>query len=61
MTWPINIIITRLIKYIVAAVGNIVEGIINVNYKVILEVLIEVHFKIITRRNAIFIRSQITG
>jgi len=38
-------------------VGNIEEGIINVNYKVIIEVLIEVYFKVIARRNAIFIRS----
>jgi len=50
-------IITRLIKYIVAVVGNIEEGIINVNYKVIIEVLIEVYFKVITRRSAIFIRN----
>ena len=41
----------------VAVVGNIVEGIINVNYKVIVEVLIEVYFKVITKRNAIFMRS----
>ena len=41
----------------VAVVGNIVEGIINVNYKAIMEVLIEVYFKVITRRSAIFIRS----
>ena len=34
-----------------------VEGIINTNYKAIIEVLIEVYFKVITRRNAIFIRS----
>ena len=40
-----------------AIVGNIEEGIINVDYKVIIEVLIEVHFKIIARRSAIFIRS----
>ena len=52
---------TRLIKYIVAAVGNTVKGIINTNYKAIIEVLIEIHFKIIARRNAIFIRSQITN
>ena len=54
-------IITRLIKYIVAVVGNTEEGIINVNYKVIIEVLIEVYFKVITRRSAIFIRSQIAS
>ena len=41
----------------VAVVGNIAEGIINVNYKAIMEVLIEVYFKIIARRSAIFIRS----
>ena len=44
-----------------AAVGNIVEGIINANYKAIVEVFIEVYFKVITKRNAIFIRSQIAG
>jgi hypothetical protein len=44
-----------------AAVGNIVEGTININYKAIIEVLIKVYFKVITRRNAIFIRSQITS
>jgi len=42
-----NIIITRLIKYMVAIVGNIIEGIININHKVIIEVFIEVYFKII--------------
>jgi len=42
-------------------VGNIVKGIINVNYKVIIEVLIKVHFKVIARRSVIFIRSQITS
>ena len=57
MTWPTNIIITRLIKHIVAVVGNMAEGIINTNYKAIMEVLMEIYFKIITRRNAIFIRS----
>ena len=50
-------IITRLIKYIVATVGNIVKGIINTNYKIIIEVLIEVYFKIITKRNTIFIKN----
>ena len=54
-------ITTRLIKYIMAAVGNTVKGTINANYKVIVEVLIKVHFKVITRRNAIFIRSQIAN
>ena len=45
-----------LIKYIVAIVGNTVEGIIN-NYKVKVEVLIEVYFKVIAKRSAIFIRN----
>jgi len=45
----------------VAAVGNIEEGIINVNYKVIMEVLIEVYFEVIAKRNTIFIRSQIAS
>jgi len=54
-------IITRLIKYIAAVVGNTVKRIINVNYKVIIEVLVEVYFKVITRKSAIFIRSQIAS
>jgi len=54
-------IITRLIKYIAAVVGNIVKGIINVDYKVIIEVLMEVYFEVIARRSAMFIRSQITS
>ena len=45
----------------VVAVGNIVEGIININHKAIIEVLVEVYFKIIAKRNIIFIRSQITS
>ena len=40
-----------------AVVGNIVEGIININYKANIKVLIEVYFKVITKRGAIFIRS----
>jgi len=44
-----------------AIVGNIAKGTINVDYKVIMEVLIEVHFKVITRRSAIFIKSQIAS
>jgi len=50
-------ITTGLIKHIVAVVGNTEEGTINVNHKATIEVLIEVHFKAITRRSAIFIRS----
>jgi hypothetical protein len=50
-------IITRLIKYIVAVVGNTEEGIINVDYKAIVEVLVEVYFKVIARRSTIFVGS----
>ena len=42
-------------------VGNIAEGIINTNYKAIIEVLIEVYFKVITKRNTIFVKSQIAS
>ena len=52
-------IITRLIRYIVAVVGNTAEGTINANYKVIVEVLMEIYFKVIARRNIMFVRSQI--
>ena len=41
----------------VAVVGNIVKGIININYKAIIEVFIEVYFKVIAKRSAIFVRS----
>jgi len=41
----------------VAVVGNMEEGIININYKATVEVLIEVYFKVIARRSAIFIKS----
>ena len=54
-------IIPRLTKYIVAVVGNIKKGTINVNYKAIIEVLIEVYSKVIARRSTIYIRSQITS
>jgi hypothetical protein len=53
--------ITGLIKYIVAAVGNIVKGTININYKVIIEVLMEAYFKGIARRNITFVKSQIAN
>ena len=42
-----------------AVVGNTAKDIININYKVIIEALIEVYFKVIIKRNIIFIRSQI--
>jgi len=50
-------ITTRLTIYIVAVVGNTAKGIINVNYKAIIEVLIEVYFKVIARRSTMFVRS----
>jgi len=53
-------ITTGLIKYIVAVVGNTAEGTIN-DYKVKVEVLIEVYFKVIAKRSAIFIRNQIAS
>ena len=55
--FPTNIIITRLIKYIVATVGNRAEGTINTNYKAIIEVFIKVYFEVIAKRNAISVRS----
>ena len=45
----------------VDVVGNTAEGIINVNHEAIVEVFVEVHFKVIARRNAIFVRNQIAG
>ena len=38
-------------------VGNIIEGTVNINYKAIIEVLIEIYFEKIVRKNAISIRS----
>ena len=38
-------------------VGNIAKSTINTNYKAIVKVLIEVYFKVTTKRNVIFIRS----
>ena len=54
---PTNTITTRLTEYMVAIVGNTAKGIINVDYKAIVEVLIEVYFKVITKKSAIFIKS----
>ena len=34
-----------------------VKGIINTNYKAIVEVFIEVYLKVITRRNVMFVKS----
>ena len=50
-------ITTKLIKHIVAIVGNTTEGIINIDYEAIVEVLIKVHFKMIARKSATFVRS----
>ena len=36
-------------------IGNIVEDIININYKIIIEVFIEVYFKAIIKRQSIYI------
>jgi len=54
-------ITTGLIKYMVAIVGDTAKGIININYKVIIEVFMEVSFKTINRRSATFIKSQIAS
>ena len=37
------------------------KGTINTNYKAIVEVFIKIYFKVIARRNAIFIKSQIAS
>ena len=44
----------------VAVVGNTVEGTIN-DHKAKVEVLMEIHFKVIARRSAIFVKNQITS
>ncbi len=54
-------ITTGLTKYMVAVVGNMAKAIINVDYEVIVKVLIEVYFEIIARRSAMFVRSQIAS
>ena len=41
----------------VAMVGNTEEGITNVDYKAIVEVLVEVRFEVIARRSTMFVRS----
>jgi hypothetical protein len=45
----------------VAVVGNTEEGTINIDYKAIMEVLVEVYFKVIAKRSATFIGSQIAS
>ena len=44
-----------------AIVGNTEEGIININYKTVIKVFIEVYFKVITKKSIIFIGSQIAN
>ena len=44
-----------------AIVGNTAKGIININYKVIIKAFIEVYSKVIAKRNATSVRSQITS
>ena len=48
---------TRPIKYMVAVIGNMAEGIININHKAIIEAFIEVYFKVTAKRNTIFVRN----
>ena len=43
-----------------AVVGNIVEGTIN-DYKVKVEVLIEVYFEVIAKKSAMFMRNWIAS
>ena len=45
----------------VAVVGNTAKAMINVDHEAIVEVLVEVHFEVIARRSATFVRSQIVG
>ena len=40
-----------------AVVGNTEKGIININYKVIIKVLVEVYFKVIAKKSTTFIKS----
>jgi hypothetical protein len=43
----------------VAVVGNTVKSTINIGYKAIIKVLIEIYFQVIARKSTIFIGSQI--
>ena len=45
----------------VAIVGNIVKGIININDKIIIKAFVEVYFKVTIKKNTIFIRSWIAS
>ena len=44
-----------------AIVENTVKGTININYKAIIEVFIEVYFKVIAKKSIIFVISQIAS
>ena len=54
-------ITTRLTKHMVAIIGNTAKGTINIGYKAIIEVFIEVYFEVIAKRSAMFVRSQIAS
>ena len=41
----------------VAVIGNREKGIININYKAIIKVLIKIYFKVIAKKSTIFIKS----
>ena len=45
----------------VAVVGNMAKDTINVDYKAIVEVFVEVHFEVIARESVTFVKSQIAG
>ena len=45
----------------VAVVGNMAKGTINISHKAIVKVFIEVYFKVIAKRSTIFIKSQIAS
>ena len=48
---------TKLTEYIIAIIGNKIKGTININFKAIAEVFIEVYFKVITKKSTIFLKS----
>ena len=44
-----------------AIIGNTVKGTININYKATIKALMEIYSKIIAKRNAISVKSQIVS
>jgi hypothetical protein len=54
-------IIIGLIEHIVDEGGGITGGTINDNHEVIIEALMEVHFKATARRNAMYVASLVAG